>query len=374
MRAHLRHVRIRQDLIELIRAWNDAGIEPVLYKGFALAEFVYPLPGTRFHSDVDLLVSPADFSRAVVIARTLGWDCPHDYTHWAWRLKDPHERTLRRPGAQAALDLHQRLVLTVLPWTARERALTVKAHEQSSTLNWHGMRIRILSPADAFIFGLVISRCWGGDHWRLNAHDYPDAQALVARGLTQAQLVRRAAELNVGRTLGNFLRRCNPFERFVDLRPPTVLQILGWELQSATEHVPLLVGNLLTGFVRAWLALMYLPQVLPLFWEAQRALQSAPGIAEALNTLEGSSARWGSGAVDVVFYGWWARRLRRTDHPLWPIMTYTALRRRGERPVFRMGERAGRTRAWVEISGRELAEFNAELHGTKSFSVTFERS
>lgn len=358
----------------MVRAWNEAGIEPVLYKGFALAEFQYGVPGTRFYSDVDVLVAPNQFEQALLIGRSLGWECPGGFRHWAWRPRDPHERTLRKTGAHAVFDVHKRLVLTVLPWTARERGLTQQAYDHSTVLNWQGVRVRQLSLADAFIFGMVISRCWGGDNWALNPHDYLDAKVLIARGLTREQLYERANQLNVARTVGNFLKRCNPFDQLLNLQPPTGSQILALEMQSVTEHVPLMLGNLLTGTQRAALALAHLPQILPLYLEVRQALERHPDLTEALSQLETSGRKWGQNAVDVIFFWWWAKRLRASGSLIWPVMSYIALRRRGLGPVFHKGERAGQTRAWVEIEGKELPEFYIDLHWAKTFRVTYERS
>src|SRR5690606_15833362 len=54
--ALARHEAIKREIAPLFRAWNDAGITPLLMKGFHMAEFVYPAPGMRFHGDVDVVL------------------------------------------------------------------------------------------------------------------------------------------------------------------------------------------------------------------------------------------------------------------------------------------------------------------------------
>lgn len=66
--ALARHERIKRELVPPIKRWNAEGIEPLLFKGFHLAEFVYPAPGMRHHGDVDLLVRPAHASLASALA------------------------------------------------------------------------------------------------------------------------------------------------------------------------------------------------------------------------------------------------------------------------------------------------------------------
>ncbi|HVM43872.1 MAG TPA: nucleotidyltransferase family protein, partial [Gemmatimonadales bacterium] len=71
--ALARHQEIKRELVPLLAAWHAAGIETLLYKGFFLAEFVYPTPGTRFHGDVDALIGSAHAAEALRIALSLGW-------------------------------------------------------------------------------------------------------------------------------------------------------------------------------------------------------------------------------------------------------------------------------------------------------------
>ena len=74
--ARGRHALLKGEVHDMVRAWNAAGIVPLLYKGFALAEFVYPQPGMRFHGDVDILVRPQDFESALAVGHSRGWHTP----------------------------------------------------------------------------------------------------------------------------------------------------------------------------------------------------------------------------------------------------------------------------------------------------------
>ena len=54
----LRHAQVVAELRPLLAAWAAEGIVPLLFKGFALAQFEYAHPAQRFYGDVDLLLPP----------------------------------------------------------------------------------------------------------------------------------------------------------------------------------------------------------------------------------------------------------------------------------------------------------------------------
>ena len=66
-----RHESIKREVAPLFAAWSEAGILPLLMKGFYMAEFIYTAPGMRYHGDVDVVIEPRHLRRAAAIAR--GW-------------------------------------------------------------------------------------------------------------------------------------------------------------------------------------------------------------------------------------------------------------------------------------------------------------
>ena len=68
-----RSVRCRRALTDIARAFADAGVPLVVLKGLVLAETVYPDPGCRVMSDLDLLVRPEDVDRAHDLLSGLGY-------------------------------------------------------------------------------------------------------------------------------------------------------------------------------------------------------------------------------------------------------------------------------------------------------------
>lgn len=109
--AHLalaqRHAQIRAELRPLLAAWAREGIQPLLFKGFALAEFVYGVDGERFYGDVDALLpeDPALVMRAAHIALAHGWHSDGQHAAPAtWTHETMH---LIGPGRSARLDVHR---------------------------------------------------------------------------------------------------------------------------------------------------------------------------------------------------------------------------------------------------------------------------
>jgi Uncharacterised nucleotidyltransferase len=70
--AALRHAQIRAHLLPLLEVCHQHGLEVVLYKGFAHAEFLYDALAGRFYGDVDLLIRSGDERRIVELALSLG--------------------------------------------------------------------------------------------------------------------------------------------------------------------------------------------------------------------------------------------------------------------------------------------------------------
>jgi hypothetical protein len=100
-----RFVRLEHHLILAAGLLAQHGIRAVALKGFATAHLDYPDPSWREVTDIDLLIDPADRTRALELLSRGGWvqgyALPahhHDYTHAV---------TLALEGME--LDLHQRI-------------------------------------------------------------------------------------------------------------------------------------------------------------------------------------------------------------------------------------------------------------------------
>jgi hypothetical protein len=108
---YLRHRRANEirtaALREILKALNDAAIPVVVLKGAALSHFLYPEPALRPHSDLDLLVAPANVLRAQQVVQSLGFQGPS-----ASAITHRHLPPLHRlqDGLRVQVELHQRLL------------------------------------------------------------------------------------------------------------------------------------------------------------------------------------------------------------------------------------------------------------------------
>ena len=232
------HETAKAAVSPLLRAWHEAGIEVLAFKGFALALTTYEHAGQRFYEDLDLLIRPGDAAMAERLARERGWSvrwsaarAGNAYAHEALHLLSPDGLLM--------IDVHRLILHSYAPWQRRLRSLTEAAWAASQVVPLGGTSVRVLDPPDAVLIGLVLNRAWSTDGWRLKPRDYVDFRAIVERhGVTKAALVERARELRCERTLARFLQRCDPFEGRIELRTPSRPERLRWSLAVAHERRP----------------------------------------------------------------------------------------------------------------------------------------
>ncbi|HEX9885078.1 MAG TPA: lasso peptide biosynthesis B2 protein [Longimicrobiales bacterium] len=209
LKALARHHVRRQALRPLLLAWADRGIPALLFKGFWLDEFVYPVPGTRALQDVDVLIPQEAEATAWRLARDMGW------THRVRWLDEgfPKRKELfvvRDPTFVVEADVHGALIET---WygSRRIRELTDGVWKRSRRVDWEGIPVNVPEPADAVVVCLALAKSGGwNDLWRLGPFTLLDVREVLARGLvTEADLDRRADELGLTRVWRLFRRRCD---------------------------------------------------------------------------------------------------------------------------------------------------------------------
>jgi hypothetical protein len=87
-------------------ALRAAGLDPLLFKGEALARGLYREPGTRVRGDADVWVSPAAFDAACGVLAGLGWRAVAA-ADGEWLQP---ERSFLDPTGCARIDLHRRIL------------------------------------------------------------------------------------------------------------------------------------------------------------------------------------------------------------------------------------------------------------------------
>lgn len=252
--ASVRHAAVRRVMVELVAAWRAAGIETLLYKGFMLAEFVYPDPTWRQYSDVDLALRGAAgvepralAAKAAEVAAEVGWEV-------IWHLgeaatidshHDPdysgHELLLLQHAVTGVnVDAHRRLVhsnLNTGRQTGKGEAITQRVWAAASKSELDDAEVWLPAPVDSALVGLIAGRSWSGDRYELRPHDLLDLQALMQAGsLDHGQLLARAQQHGMVRTTRSFLRRCDPSTGTLDLRAPNDLEVFAYDTLLMTER------------------------------------------------------------------------------------------------------------------------------------------
>ena len=361
-----RHQRIKRDVVPLFRAWRDAGIELLLFKGFHLAEFVYPLPGARFHGDVDVLVPRDRELLASRIARSLGW---HEAAMATVGPSHSHNAfSLVRANGTTMIDVHRDIIHVLLPWHAVQRRITDSVWKASRARWWQGLDIRELCPVDMLLVGVVLQRCWSGDAWQLKPHDVIDYRHITARyGVDAGALHERARELGCERTLEIFLSRCDPDSRRLELGAPRRVRRWRWNATAFRERgllgaAELAVARLCGAPSGARAALAMVPTVLRVHL-ALRVHRDLRSLLRAM-TPPVTSAPPTMGRADVVAATRWAIRLvgagRHGQCVVLALALYVKLREVGWLVDFVSGIRRDSDgtvgHAWIEHEGVVLPE------------------
>jgi Uncharacterised nucleotidyltransferase/Transglutaminase-like superfamily len=216
-----KHGLIRRHLIELISHWNSMDLEPLLFKGFALAEFVYTHSYERYYGDVDLLLPRAIAPQATRAARAIGWievksleDSPELYRHEYNNLLS-EDRVCR-------IDFHTDVIQGHHPDSRRDR-FSQTIYEAAERIQLGEAWIRLPNPVD-FLILTMISRRWG-ERWAQHVNDYLDAGALIERfQLTRETVLQRAQVLRCEATICTVLERCDVWRKHIDLSSPSLLE------------------------------------------------------------------------------------------------------------------------------------------------------
>jgi Uncharacterised nucleotidyltransferase/Transglutaminase-like superfamily len=220
MRA-AKHSLVRQHVTNLILCWNSGQLEPLIFKGFALAEFVYAYPFERYYGDVDVLLPRVVAPKASRLARDQGWTevkslegSPELYRHEYSNFLSA-DRTCR-------IDFHTDIIQGHHADSRRDW-LSQVIYEAAERTQLGQAWIRLPMPADLLIL-TMISRRWG-ERWAQHVNDYPDARAMVERfDLTPDAVLKRARILRCEATIKTVLERCDPWRQKIDLSSPSFVE------------------------------------------------------------------------------------------------------------------------------------------------------
>jgi hypothetical protein len=127
-----------RELVRVLSALRDSGVEPLVIKGAALAHTHYRAPYLRPRYDTDLLVSKDDFRRTCWILFDLGFRRVNSISREAIRTQWTFERSLEG-GVAEYIDLH---------WAISNRPLFA-AMISFDELRDHAIRLRLANSVDS---------------------------------------------------------------------------------------------------------------------------------------------------------------------------------------------------------------------------------
>ncbi len=138
LRCAARNVRVYDELRQVLRLLDPAGIPVIALKGAHLAELVYGDIGLRPMIDLDLLLPEHDIGRARQMLVEAG------YTGSG---HDDHHVCLRRPDGQHPVELHWSLCSPSFPF----RLASGPIWDRSEPARLAGEKVRILAPEDLLL-------------------------------------------------------------------------------------------------------------------------------------------------------------------------------------------------------------------------------
>lgn len=105
-----RNAALLSQVQRILPRLNAAGIEPIILKGAAhLATGLWPTPGSRLVSDIDLLIEAPAMDRAFSVLEDYAAAGPQDRGHPEVNALHKHMMPVTGAGGQAAVELHHSL-------------------------------------------------------------------------------------------------------------------------------------------------------------------------------------------------------------------------------------------------------------------------
>lgn len=364
----------KRAILPLLRAWERAGIPVLLFKGFHLSEFVYPVPGARPYADVDVLLPPESAAAARRVCEEAGWCVDYDSAE----VGEPHFHTafeVSSHGAGVNVDVHRYVLGAITPGVRLKRRVTEAVWARARERTWEGVRVWEMDPMDAMLVGLVLGRTWGADGWCVKGHDAVDWLLLREQcGGNDRRVDERARELGCTRTLRLFRERFDPGHGRLELGLPPRAWVYWARALSAAECFQL--GATLLRARHAPGIAADVAATLPYVYRARQAVSRSPDPRELLPLLTPPAPPAEAPGSRVSRFRTergvrWAARLLRTapgrEGLVRSLGLYAALRDQGCPVSFVSGVRVDEGRstqhAWLELDGRVLPELRESING-----------
>lgn len=123
----IRNLRLYDELGQILKLLQEAGIPVLVLKGAWLAETVYPQPALRFMFDIDLMVSRGDLARTIEKLSEQGYDSYIRSTLEECFEGSHHWPRLFREGCIAGIEVHWNLTEPGEAWNIDSAPLWERA-------------------------------------------------------------------------------------------------------------------------------------------------------------------------------------------------------------------------------------------------------
>jgi hypothetical protein len=136
------NLRLAAELLNISTAFEGCGIQHVPYKGVVLGEYLYGGLAFRSAGDIDLIVRPADASKAVDCLQQLGFQDAHHLTsqQFGAAMRFGFEHSFIRDGV--TVDLHWRVAQRYV-WPSFD---IDRIWQQLVPFSFYGREMRVFSP------------------------------------------------------------------------------------------------------------------------------------------------------------------------------------------------------------------------------------
>jgi len=190
------------ELARIVDHLKKNDVRAIPYKGPVLAQSAYGDVGLRSFFDLDLLISPADFSSAKKALREIGYHPSQEFSPAVERLflRTGYERSFNGPAANNLLELQWSLLPYLYALDSESAAFASgDLIARSGRIRLGAAEVPCLSPEDS----LLVSCLHAAKHlWTRLIWIADIAESLHAPELDGSQVVSRAREMGIARILG----------------------------------------------------------------------------------------------------------------------------------------------------------------------------
>lgn len=174
-----RNAELRTQLERVVSRLNAVGIEPLILKGAAhLATGLWPTPGSRLVSDIDLLINADALDVAFSALEDFAGEGPQDRGHPEIIALNKHMLPVIGAGGPAAVELHH----STYEGAAARLAPSADLLERADPIELGGGHARILSPTDRVLTAMMHGLAGSGTYLvpTLHMRDMLDIHFLAA--------------------------------------------------------------------------------------------------------------------------------------------------------------------------------------------------